>query len=396
VTIAGPTRLDVDVPAVVRTGSFKLNQASPPASIYENGEVLLRDTRSGELISLGQTRLQTYSRVIVPGTYDVIYSRLMGETIVPRNARAVIATGVELTAGGALDINIPVVTVQGQLTLDGGAFPGSNYNRARIWLQGATEGDTLSLGTTESPSYTAPVVPGGYDVVYEGLISTGVVPENAWGVVSRGHLIVKPKGVGGSPRPATLDVNVQSGLLVADVTLWGQPTPNSIYENGAIYAVSVEGDRVEVGQTRQGGGSVRLLAGDYGLHYARLMGEAIVPHNGDARVGSATVAAGQVDVSIDLQPGVLSGTFTQAGGHFPPYLWTRGDVSLRDLETGEKIELGSTADGGYERRLLGGDYELVYDHVVGASVVANRGATLGCLRFAPPMPLVVGGPLHAL
>jgi hypothetical protein len=381
----GPTSLDVDIPAVERTGTFTINGALAPASVYENATVSLRDTRTGDVFPLGQTRHQSYEVVLVPGTYDVIYSHLIGSTIVPRNEAAVVAKGVVLTTGGELAIDIPTVEVTGAVSLDGAAFPQSIYNRARIHLQGAGA-DAFPIASSDEATYAARVVPGTYSLVYQKLISTGVVPENPWAVISTGHKIVKPLFF----RPqVVLDVAVTSGVVNADFTIWGQPPYDSVYENAAIFA----GD-VELGRTKDAGGSVRLVPGEYDLRYAHLIGE-LVPANKNARLGTVSPTVGVKPIGIDLQPGSIAGDFTQAGAPFPGAADQLGRISLRDVATGELVELGTTEAAGYELPLLGGKYEIVYEHVAGQGVVANRGARLGCVTFAPPAPLVVA-PILAL
>jgi hypothetical protein len=388
VTVAGLTELDIDVPTVLRTGAFKLDGVNPPLSIYENGMVSLRDPRTGEIVPLGETRLQTYSKRIVPGTYDVIYSHMQGSSIMPRNAHAVVATAVDLTTEGDLAINIPVVTLRGDFSLDGGAFPQGIYNRARFWLRGMNEADQFAIGVTADSGYEVRVIPGTYSVVYEKLQSSGIVPENKWAVVSTGHQVQKAKGF--SPRPPKLDIAVASGLLAADVTIWGQPPPVGIYHSAQIRGVAT-GDPVVIGTTNAGGGNVRVLAGTYDLRYAHLIGSG-VPRNGDARVGESSSSPLLSPVAVDLQPGTLSGAFTQNGQPFPAAAH-HGTLSLRDMQTGDVIALGATSNQTYSTNLLGSQYEIVYDYVAGSSIVANRGAILGCIDFTPPPPLQGGG-LH--
>jgi hypothetical protein len=381
VVVDGLTELDIDIPAVLRTGEIRVNGAPAPASIYENGTVSLRDVRTGDVVTLGQTRHGTYEKVVVPGTYDVLYSHLLGDSIVPRNEKAVIAKGVVMTAAGAFVIDIPSVTLQGSFSLDGGAFPASAYNRAKLWLQGAEEGDAFPLGTTNAAGYQVKVVPGSYDVLYQKLISTGLVPENGWSVVLEDQVVPKVSKFG-----TTIDIPVTSALVGAGVTVWGQPPLASVYENADISAVAGSDPPVHVGQTRDGGGIVRLLARPYAFHYTHLIG-GIVPANKDARVGEG---APGVATQVDLRPGSLHGDFTQGGQAFPAS-GASGTISLRDTVTGDLIELGSTTDGGYDLSLLGGHYEIVYSQVSGRSVVANRNARLGCVELVPPAPLQVVG-----
>lgn len=379
VTVVGNTAFDIDIPVVARTGTFKLNGANPPNSIYENAQVSLRDTVTGDVIALGQTRDGTFSVKLVPGTYDVLYSRLTGGTIVPSNSFAVIATKVPLLAPGDGVIDIPVVSIAGAFTLDGAAFPNSIYANARIWLAGPGD-DRVLLGQTRHQSYTAKVIPGTYDIAYEVLITTGVVPANTWALVDLARPIAPAKVV------RTVDVDVATGWLEAEVSYWGGAPFASIYENGLISATSGDEDRFDPVRTRDVGDTVKVVAGSYALRYSHLIGN-LMPINGDAQVASADLAPGATaELAVDLRPGTLSGSYTHGGQPFPGSFLNHARIALSDIVTGDRIELPRTHQGGYTKRLLPGTYEVLYDHGHGASFPANKGARLDCITFVPLAP----------
>jgi len=379
IVVAGATEYDVNVPVVELTGTFKLNGAAPPTGIYENGEVLLRDNATGDLITLGQTRERTWSARVVPGAYDVIYAKLLGGTVVPANEFALINENVDLSTDGSFEIDIPVVTLSGDFSLDGGAFPAGIYDSAHLWLNGAEPDDLVDLGLSNDGSYQVRVVPGSYDVYYQDLTSTGQVPENAWALVQTGAKV--PKGKGGA---RTLDIDVASGLVDVEATIWGDTPPVGIYENGMIVAVGAEGDEIDLGETRHGGGSARLVDGTYAVHYRYLMGDTM-PINNNAKAGEATTLPLLIPYAVDLQPGLLAGVFFQNGVPFPA-ADDYGRFVLRDQVTGDRVEIGESTAGIYDENLLSGSYDIIYDHVDGGQVVANVGAQLGCVTFAPIDP----------
>jgi len=377
--VSGLTEFDVDVPMVELTGTFKLNGAAPPTGFYENGDVLLRDTTTGDVFALGQTRDRTWSAHVVPGTYDVLYAKVAGGSVVPANEFALIDTNVDLGSDGSLEINIPFVTLSGDFTLDGGAFPASFYNHAHLWLNGGEPGDLVDLGSSLDGGYQIRVVPGSYDVYYQDLSSTGLVPGNPWALVQTGAKV--PKGKGGA---RTLDIDVVSGLVDVDVTIWGDAPPAGLYENGLIVAVGAQGDEIELGETRDGGGSARVVDGTYDVHYRNLTG-VTMPINGNAKAGEATAMPLLIPQPVDLQPGLLAGVFFQNGAPFPA-AGDYGRFVLRDQQTGDQVEIGESTAGIYDEVLLGGSYDIFYDHVDGPSVVANVEAQLGCVTFAPIDP----------
>lgn len=377
--VSGLTEFDVNVPVVDLTGTFKLNGAAPPSSVYENGEVLLRDTATGDVFALGQTRDRTWSARVVPGTYDILYSRLLGGAEVPANELALVNANVDLSADASLEIDIPVVTLSGDFILDGGTFPAGAYNNAHLWLSGMEPGDLIDLGSSHNGSYQLRVVPGSYDVYYQELISNGLIPQNPWALVQEGAKV--PKGKGGA---RTLDIDVVSGLVDVDVTVWGDAPPGGVYENGVIVAVDAQGNETGLGETRDGGGSARVVDGDYGVHYRYLIGDAM-PINGNAKAGEATALPLLIPQAVDLQPGLLAGVFSQNGLPFPA-LDDYGRFVLRDQVTADRVPIGESTAGMYDEILLSGNYDIIYDHVDGTGVVANVGALLGCVTFAPIDP----------
>jgi len=375
--VSGPTTADLDVPVVTRTGAFKLNGANPPNSIYENAQISLRDPATGDTFPLGQTRDQTFSVKVVPGTYEVLYSRLIGSTIMPANTEAVLGT-VDFAASGAGTIDIPVVTISGAFRLDGVAFPQSIYENARLWLFSGE--DRALLGQSRHRTYSAKVIPGTYDVAYELLIGETIVPANAWAIVDAARAILPSNFV------RKFDVDVASGWLETDVSYWGGAHLASVYERGLITARSNDEDTLLAVDTRDGHASVRVVAGAYELRYDHQLGS-MMPQNNDAQVGTAEVAAGGTAiVEVDFQPGTLSGTYTHGGQPFPAWVHLYANVTLVDRTTGDRIALAPTNQGGYSARLMPGTYEVVYDHHFGTSLPANRGARLGCIAFAPSAP----------
>lgn len=381
VEVAGGT-LDIDIPVVTRSGAFEIGGALAPQSVYENGRIYLRDA-DGNVTQIGQTRDRTYSVKLVPGVYDAMWSHLIGDSIVPRNTWAEVVSDAALLTSGRLDINVPVVAIAGDMRIDGQAFPNSVYNRARFWLEGETPWDVFPIGDSDDHSYAARVVPGTYDVRYQKLITTGLVPANTWVVIEHDRPILPARGV------REVDVGVTSGWLDVEVTLWGEEPPASVYEQGRIRARPVDGGAsLELFRTHHAPESVRVVAGDYHVTYEHMLGDTIVPLNGDALLGTAIAELLLPPVAtFDLHPGPLSGVFTHGDLPFPADPDESAEFALRDVVTGDVIPLGPTHTGGtYDVILLAGTYEIVYDHVAGGAIPANRDATLGCITFAPLDP----------
>ena len=379
VVVDGLTEFSVDVPVIELEGSFTLNGVAPPFSVYENGEILLRDLATGAVVSVGHTRDRAWSARIVPGTYDVLYSRLTGGSVVPANELALLESAVQLDADGVLDVDVPVVTLSGDFRLDGAPFPASFYNNAHLWLRGSQADDLVDLGAGLDGGYELRVVPGSYDVFYNGLSSTGLVPQNPWALIESGAKV--PKSKNGT---RTLDIDVPSAPLEVVVSMWGEAPPVGFYENGAISLRGADGDAFAIGETRLGGGTARVVEDDYAVHYTHLLGGAM-PINGDARIGAATALPLLIPTPVDLQPGLLAGVFSQNGLPFPA-AGDYGRFLLRDAVTGDRIVVGESTAGLYDETLLRGTYDVLYDHAEGDGIVANVGAYLGCITFEPLPP----------
>jgi hypothetical protein len=370
--------VDIDIPRIERSGAFTINGVAPPAGIYENARISLREVNSGDLITLGETRHGHYSVRVAPGVYDIIYSKMLGGVEVPANSAAVIAAAVPMLESGSLAINIPTIDIEGSFSLDGVHFPNGIYNNARITLE-RDGGDRVVLGQTKAGSYTARVIPASYDVYYERLLSTGEVPVNSRARIEQGRQILPARGV------REVNIAVVSGQIDLSSSYWGGPAMAGIYQNGRMHGRSSASEAFDIGTTQPGLHSVRVLADTYQLGYTHMLGE-FMPANGDALLSSVAVLPGAIaGVNIDLRPGLLSGTYSQAGAHFPVF-GQSARFALRDRLSGDLIELPPSTVGGYSTQLLAGTYDVIYQHVGGHALPANRGATIGCLKFMPVMP----------
>src|SRR5690606_27286095 len=99
---------------------------------------------------------------------------------------AVFMDGLSLTSSGSYTLNIPVVTLTLDLSLNGSPFPNSAYDYARIEAvprQGALPGGSpVLLGQTYQGPVQVPLLAGSYDCSYASREYTGSTPANrhAW------------------------------------------------------------------------------------------------------------------------------------------------------------------------------------------------------------------------
>ncbi|PRP94331.1 calcium-binding EGF-like domain-containing protein [Enhygromyxa salina] len=172
-SIMATDSLDLNVDAVVISGSFTFAGAPPPASDYEDGRIYLRSTTTDDSVLLGSTHDGSYSAVVVPGEYQVFYVQEAGGEV-PGNQNALLET-VSIGLGMAFDVDVPIVSLSGAIVLEGGEAPNSPSDGGQLYLR-APGGDSVLLGDSFSV-YTANLVAGTYGVYYRSEASV-TMPEN--------------------------------------------------------------------------------------------------------------------------------------------------------------------------------------------------------------------------
>lgn len=364
--------LQVDIPTLEVSGALTIGDGAVSPSQYDNGRVYLLDPVSGDEIPLGETKDGSYSVRIVPGVYEVHYASKVSNGAAPVNADAFIGA-IDLTGEGAVDrpIDIGVTTVTGDFLLDGVPAPASVYERGRIALRDVTTGAEIELGQTSDGSFSIPVVPGTYEVVY-GHLAGQLVPRNA---AARLQPLLVPAG-----GTFAHDVDVPTTLLSGALTVGGLPAPADPANRGELRLRSVDGDdQVVLGSTGEGSYSVRVVDGSYEVFYAQQTSTGDVPANTNARIGKDTYtlptdAIGDIDVPVVT----LSGVVTLDGAPPPTSEYDDGRIYLRNAETGDSVLLGNTRLGSIAATVIPGDYEVFYVvEAAGAVVPQNSGAKLG-------------------
>jgi hypothetical protein len=169
--------LDIDVPVTPVSGTITVNGAQVPQT-RGTGNLSLR-TAAGDVVGLGTTAtVGAYSRLVVPGTYDLFYSAGSDVTGVPANTLAKLRTGIVVGPSAlALDIDIAATQVSGTFSQNGVPLPGSTGGSAYVYLQGAG-GDGATLGSTAISTYSRYVIPGAYELIYAVNQSASGTPSN--------------------------------------------------------------------------------------------------------------------------------------------------------------------------------------------------------------------------
>ncbi|MCA9652198.1 MAG: hypothetical protein H6712_05945 [Myxococcales bacterium] len=384
---AGSHSLTIDVPAVELSGSFTFNGTPPPDNIYENGRIVLRDPRTGDEIDLGQTRHATFERVVVPGTYELRYRRIVAQSLAPLNPDALVGT-VELLESSSLDVDIPVTTVSGAFLLDGAAPPASIYENGELRLRDPRTGTDLVLGQTRDGAYTVPVVAGQYEVVYRRLVGGDQVPVNTAAVVD----VLDASG-----DAAEHDIDVQTAIVSGTITVGGGAPPTDPSNDGLLLLRNAEtGDEARLGNTHDGAYSRRVVRGAYDVHYRQETSSGGVPVNTNAWLQAVEVQGGS-SLDIDVPMVTVSAAITLNGQPPPDSAYDDGLLYLRNEQSGDSVLLGNTRLASLQRPVVPGTYELFYVvEAAGPTVPINAEAHLGTVDVASSPDLMVDIPVTTM
>jgi hypothetical protein len=368
----------IDVPVATFTGDFLFDGMPASTSIYEQGRVVLTDAATGDEIELGKTSDASFSVPVIPGSYDVVYSHVIGQTL-PGNTRAHVGTIAIAAADPPTDVDIETTTVAGAITVGGGPAPADPGNVGVVTLRGIEGDDEVVLGTTNSGSYAALVVAGTYDVFYRQQTSAGGVPLNTNARVSSASVTLPGGSLG--------DIDVPFVAVSGVVTLDGATPPTSEYDDGRIYLRNLEtDDSVLLGNTRMGEIDGLVVPGTYDVVYVVETAGATVPQNSGAVLTTLEVPAGggAISVPIDIPVGTLSGAITSFGGAIPGGDADRANLVLEDRTTDDFVFLGPISAGNFSAPVAAGTYVVWYEMTqTTGQIPANKHAGLACFTLSP-------------
>ena len=276
------TALDLDIPAGTVAGTVTVGGVVA-GTTSDSGLIVLVDIPDDAARIAGSNR-GAYSASVLPGTYDVYYQGpspgVTFTTISPRNENAKIASGVIVKAGATttLNIDVPVATVKGSVTVNGTKLGGGSYGD--VFLVGPN-GDKADIArTSQSKGYSAPVVPGTYDLYYQStsqlsLSGASSVPRNSWAKLRSGVVI--------GPGTNVVDVDIPAVTVTGALTVGGAAVSNQ-QEEGDVWLQTDAGDYISLGTTSATSYAVTLVPGQYDVYYKLESGGAVVPNNNYAKI----------------------------------------------------------------------------------------------------------------
>ncbi len=381
----------VSVPVVVEVnasqvdGSFLLAGGVFPSTVYQSGDLFLRDQGTGAMVELGRTNDPGYDKMLVNSTYDSVYRHFNGSQV-PANSEGVVAADVLIDTAGTIDIDVPRASVRATFTLNGGAFPASVYNHGTFYLQPAGSDELIFLGDSHVANDIVNVMPGDYHVIYSHQQGEQV-PANA------NARVMSDVAISGN---AALNVDVASVDARTLFSLDGGAFPQSQYESARFFLVDGEGGEVFVGNSFDPPGSISVIADTYDVEYRHQEGSSIPVNKGTVVVSGLDLTTGGA-INVDVTSLTLDINATLNGQAFPDSEFQDGILELYDAASGSFTLLGNTYNSLTGLVLLPGTYDVVYSHDSGNAVPQNtRGTVLSGYVLAANQQLDLDVVAHVL
>ena len=365
VLISADTELPIDVPSVQIAGTVTLNDQPFPATEANRGRLSLHGVYGLGPVPLGETHvLPTVSLRLIPGSYDLVYEYLAGDSaMVPRNERARVQR-LDLDASNdaqAFAISHAIVTLAYEM--NGNPLPQIGSEDGTVELRTAF-GDRVPMGTTSAPPAVG-LIPGAYDVHYTRQSGGSIVPHNSDGVLAR-----------------AIDLPDDSMIVFQSVStsvtpLINDATPPAIsIENARIVLVDrATGGALTLGETRfaaDGPFEHILLPGTYDLYYQVEQSSGFMPVNPDALVGASWQPFDEPQFVLAMQRRSLFATATHNGEAFPAVGFESGRFHLQGSAPGDRFVLGDSNEAPWSRPVLTGTYAVHYQHLQGSTVPQNE------------------------
>jgi len=366
VSPSGVTTVSADVPTVsvfglLTVGGVAILDSSDHATLSLINPF---DATQFDTFIMGNTVSGSYAVNAVPGTYDLRYVSdwLMpyapGERT-PLNNGAIVKRIVYPVSAGpvTMDIDIPVATVSGIVTVNGAAPTASSNGMLTLWGRGSG-GDLgiLDIGRAADGQYAVKVIPGTYDLYLQG----GGIPRNGAALLRRGIVI------SAGPTNA-LDIDIKAATVTGAITIGGV-AGGTATDRGAIYLYRGGGldleDDVLLGYTDASSYSVQVAPGTYDVYYISdetTVGLKNAPRNKRAKIGANVViaAAGTTTLNVDVPFATVTGSLTINGVAKPTAATNRGAYYLTNA-SGDEARLAYTNATSYTARIVPGTYDLYF------------------------------------
>ena len=270
----------------------------------------------------------------------------------------------------SVTINVSSALVTPTYTLNGAAFEQSEYNDGNFVLRNTVSaGDTLVLGSSHDASPAAVrVIQDTYDVLFQHETGNGV-PQNV-------DTQVQVNEVVNSDRDMFIDVRAWE--ITPSFTQNASAFPPNEYDTGMFYLQpDAGGERIFIGRSHMAlPAPVQVMQGTYDVIYSLETGGEFVPNNQSAVVmaGVSITVAGALAVDVASVRFQFDATLDLAA--FPTDQNHKALFFLRNVSTGDRVELGASFELPVTLSVVEGTYDIVYQHVRGDALPVNTDAVV--------------------
>ncbi len=375
VDLSSSGALNINVSSVDLRSTFQLNGGAFPQNQYDHGEFYLTTSTTGDEALIGQSFNSGLPVTIVAGSYDIEY-RSVQSSISPINKRTVIRSNEDLSSGGAIVIDVLTENVSIDLSLNGNAFPVSEYADGNLYLVDTTTGADSLLGNTHGEFSNLPIIEGTYDIAYE-VESKGNVPHNSRTIVFSGLEAL----------PATsmpIAVNLLAHNITPSVTLNTAAFPVNQYNYGNLLLKDTNtGESFILAPTYNQDEALLVFPGTYDFIYQCVQCTDI-PFNSHLTLQSDVVINADATLSANINTARIDVSTTLNNGDFPNQLADSGLI-WASLEVNDAFQLTSTQEPSDDIIVAEGLYTFYYQHQFGDQVPQNNWSEVGTLQIdAPP------------
>jgi hypothetical protein len=373
--LTGPGTLDLDLEVIEVSGAVTVNGAPMGSSATGGvrGRILFEDDEGRVEHGLGHSGQATYRVALFTGVYDVKVDNYTDcpatdTPAIPCQER-VLRAGLSLLGPGTLDLDLLVVTVSGQVTVNGGTMGNSVTGgvRGRLVFEDSEGQVEIGLGHSGPATYMLSLYQGTYEVNFE---NTSDCPWDRVGVVPcQRHLCNASLQLLAN---GSADFDLPVVQITGAVTVNGAGMPNS--QNGqnrgvVIFEEQDDAGDLEVQMGSSGPATYQLIVfpGRYQIVFDNLQCQDDAAAPCQRRVLQTLDLTGNGVLDLDLPVITLSGVVTVNGLEMgpSPNSRSRGLVLLTDSEgTTLMDDVGPGGPAMYAVRLFSGTYAVDFANPV--------------------------------
>lgn len=374
VVIEGDRKLDVDVETATVAGVVTIAQRPVLDAPADYGLLFLVDRRTGGQVPLGPTFEGDFFVRVARGNYDLVYEWAASSEYAPVNSRAVLQKKIDIDADTELDVDIPAVTLDGEIRLTNlpefppdlvGAGDPNSMPSSAVLLRSVSDGGVVRLGSSEDGRYEVRLLPDTYEVLVEPFVPGPGAPLNPSGRLwSAGEFRIDSDQSFDIEIPT---VRISGSVMVDGVRLY------DARDYGDLFLRDVHENRlVALGPTFLGAYSVEVLPGRYEVIYAGRSSTGVAPLNPEAVVVDEFELVSDSVVDVDVASVRLQGALSVSAPNGAPANVALGTAALVDRKTGAEFPIGSFLDGQYDASVVPGHYDVIYSRGSSAIVHSRR------------------------